>query len=128
MRSLIGLGLGCTAMLALAGCAGILRDRIYQPSEVAAVPTWRDRTPATIRVQTADGVELTGLFWEPTAPHRDIIVYFHGNGGSLYRDAVRAEPLAADGRGVLMTSYRQSRPAFASRPDRGRSCLCRCRA
>jgi uncharacterized protein len=104
MRTIM-IGLAATGLL-LSGCAGAIRDRIYQPSAVVAPPVWRDRAPQALTVRTADGVELTGLYWAPVLPERDIIVYFHGNGGSLYRDAVRAEPLAAGGHGVLMTSYR----------------------
>lgn len=106
MRNFYRFALVVAAAMALAGCAGVVRDRIYQPSDVVAVPAWQERAPTTVSVRTSDGIELSGLLWEPVAPQRDIIVYFHGNGGSLYRDAVRAEPLAAGGRGVLMTSYR----------------------
>lgn len=106
MQTFYRLGLACALAVALTGCAGIVRDRIYQPSDVVAVPAWQERAPVAVSVRTADGLELGGLLWEPVAPQRDIIVYFHGNGGSLYRDALRAEPLAAGGRGVLMTSYR----------------------
>lgn len=55
---------------------------------------------------TADGLTLQGLYWAPQADQRDVVVYFHGNGGNLYRDGAYAEPLARDGRGLLMTSYR----------------------
>lgn len=92
--------------LVLAGCAGVVRDRIYRPSVAVEVPVWRDRAPEKIMVRTSDGISLDGWYWAPTGANRDVIVYFHGNGGALNRDALRAEPLAIGGRGVLMTSYR----------------------
>lgn len=94
------------AALALGGCAGFVRDRIYRPAAVSPAPAWTERAPTSFEVTTSDGITLGGLYWAPVAPQRDIIVYFHGNGGSLTRDALRAEPLAADGHGVVMTSYR----------------------
>ncbi len=92
--------------LALGGCASIVRHRIYQPTATTTVPAWRERAPITIEVTTSDGVTLRGLYWAPQPPPRDLLIYFHGNGGHLYRDAARAEPLASGGRGVLLTSYR----------------------
>lgn len=114
MQNFYRLALIVAAATALTACAGIVRDRIYRPSDVVAAPAWQERAPLAVSVRTSDGIELSGLLWEPVAPQRDIIVYFHGNGGSLYRDAVRAEPLAAGGRGVLMTSYR----GFSGNPGR----------
>ncbi len=93
-------------VLALSGCAGLIRDRIYQPAAIGAAPAWRVRAPERVSVTTADGLTLAGLWWAPERGGRDVAVYFHGNGGSLYRDGPRAEALAADGAGVLMASYR----------------------
>lgn len=93
------------ALVLLGGCAGLIRDRVFQPSPLAEAPVWA-RAPEPVSVTTADGLTLRGLYWPPQGPHRDIVVYFHGNGGNLHRDSAYAEPLAADGRGLLMTSYR----------------------
>lgn len=93
------------AMVLIGGCAGMIRDRVFLPSPMAETPAWT-RAPEPVSVTTSDGLTLIGLYWAPQAPHRDIVVYFHGNGGNLNRDGVYAEPLAADGRGLLMTSYR----------------------
>ncbi len=93
--------------LLLSGCAGTFRARIYHPAGPQAAPLWPEgMAPQTIRVTTSDGVALTGLWWPPRNGQHDVIVYFHGNGGSLLRDAPRALPLAAWGQGLLMTSYR----------------------
>lgn len=94
------------ATLALAGCAGTIRDRIYQPADASPAPDWQGAAPLPISVTTADGLTLAGLYWAPRGQQRDIIVYFHGNGGSLYRDGPRAAALAHDGHGVVMASYR----------------------
>ncbi|WP_122466804.1 alpha/beta hydrolase [Brevundimonas lutea] len=92
-------------LVLLGGCAGMIRDRVFLPSRMAETPAWT-RAPEPVNVSTADGLTLSGLYWAPQSPHRDIVVYFHGNGGNLNRDGAYAEPLAADGRGLLMTSYR----------------------
>lgn len=92
-------------IVALTGCAQIIRDQVFQPSVMAEAPAW-SRQPETISVTTTDGVTLQGLYWAPQGQHRDLVVYFHGNGGNLYRDGAYAEPLAREGHGLLMTSYR----------------------
>lgn len=92
-------------VLVLGGCAEVVRSRVFQPSPLAAAPAW-SRQPEAVRVTTADGLTLQGLYWAPVGDHRDVVVYFHGNGGNLHRDGAYAEPLARDGRGLLMTSYR----------------------
>lgn len=93
------------AVVALTGCAQIIRDRVFRPSVMAQTPAW-SRPPETLSVTTTDGVTLQGLYWAPQGAHRDVVVYFHGNGGNLHRDGAYAEPLARDGHGLLMTSYR----------------------
>lgn len=57
-------------------------------------------------VTTADGLTLRGLYWAPQGEERDVVVYFHGNGGNLHRDGAYAQALARNGHGLLMTSYR----------------------
>jgi len=105
MRKSLTVLLAAVSVVALGGCAQIIRDRVYQPSVMAAAPTW-ERQPEAVTVTTADGITLQGLYWAPQGTHRDVVVYFHGNGGNLHRDGAYAEPLARDGRGLLMTSYR----------------------
>lgn len=93
------------AVLALTGCAQIIRDRVFRPSAMAQAPAWI-RQPETITVMTSDGVTLQGLYWAPQGERRHVVVYFHGNGGNLHRDGAYAEPLTRDGHGLLMTTYR----------------------
>ena len=56
-------------------------------------------------LNTADGERLVA-WWKPPGAGRAVIVYFHGNGGSLWNRRDRARLLAEDERGVLMASYR----------------------
>lgn len=93
--------------LALAGCAGIVRDRIFQPMPIEQTPVqWRTAAPQPVNVMTSDGLALSGYYWAPRDPGKDVIVYFHGNGFNQLVGAARAEPLALDGHGVLVASYR----------------------
>jgi len=54
---------------------------------------------------TPDGERLVG-WWKPPEPGKTLILYFHGNGGSLWNRRFRAQALTAGGRGLLMVSYR----------------------
>ena len=96
------------AALLLGGCAGMIRERIYQPDTI--VPTniagWPGAAPQTVRATTADGLTLTGYYWAPTGGHSDVIVYFHGNGGNGRAAAERAGALSESGHGVLVADYR----------------------
>lgn len=91
--------------LMLVGCSQVIRDRIYFPSPNAEAQFWT-RQPELVTVTTADGLTLKGLYWAPQGETRDVVVYFHGNGGNLNRDGAYAEALARDGHGLMMTSYR----------------------
>ena len=52
-----------------------------------------------------DGESIVGWYKAPQ-PGRAILLYFHGNGGSLLTRAGRARILTQDGRGLLIVSYR----------------------
>ena len=54
---------------------------------------------------TPDGERIVGWYRAPQ-PGRAILLYFHGNGGSLLNRAGRARVLTEDGRGLLIVSYR----------------------
>ena len=95
------------AMLALAGCAGTMRDFIYAPTPLAQTPvTFKGAKPQEVTVATKDGLTLTGYYWPATNGDTSIIVYFHGNGNNALVGAARAEPLTANGHAVLVASYR----------------------
>lgn len=94
-------------LLTLSGCAGIIRDRIYQPVPITDTPVeFTGQPPQTVVARTADGLELQGFYWAPAQPGGDVMVYFHGNGYNQLVGAARAEPLRAGGRGALVASYR----------------------
>jgi uncharacterized protein len=54
---------------------------------------------------TPDGERLVA-WWKPPQPGKALILYFHGNGSSLWNERLRAQALTASGRGLLMISYR----------------------
>lgn len=58
-----------------------------------------------VEIVTADGERLVG-WWKPPEAGRALVLYFHGNGGSLLNRRDRARALTQDGRGLLIVSYR----------------------
>lgn len=101
---------GWAAVLALAmalgGCAGFVRDRIYRPEPLTRAPAWTGEQPRDVSVTTADGLTLRGSYWPPADGRNDILVFFHGNGGNRDTAARIAEPLRRGGHGLLIADYR----------------------
>ena len=96
-----------TLTVALGGCAGVIRDRIYQPDPApVAAPAWAGVAPEPISVRTADGLTISGYYWRPEGEPRDILIYFHGNAGNRERAALMAQGLRRPGSGLLVASYR----------------------
>ncbi len=94
-------------LIGVGGCASAIRERIYQPSALAETPvTFAGSQPGSVSARTGDGLTLQGYYWAPSKPDGDVVVYFHGNGFNQLVAAARAEPLTADGHGVLVASYR----------------------
>ena len=58
-----------------------------------------------LTLATGDGERLVA-WWKAPESGRAVLVYFHGNGGSLWNRRLRARLLTEDGRGLLMVSYR----------------------
>ncbi len=95
------------ASLALSGCAGVIRDRIYQPDTIGMdALDWTGEMPRQVSTKTADGLDIQGYYFPPTNGSRDILVFFHGNGGSRHSAAKVAQPLAGHGPGILIADYR----------------------
>lgn len=56
-------------------------------------------------IATSDGERLIA-WWKAPEPGRALVLYFHGNGGSLLNRRDRARALSEGGRGLLLVSYR----------------------
>ena len=96
-----------SAALALSGCAGTIRDRIYQPTALAETPMqFAGEAPQDVNARTADGLNLAGYYWPAEAGNDTLVVYFHGNGYNQLVGAARVEPLRKGEHGVLVASYR----------------------
>jgi fermentation-respiration switch protein FrsA (DUF1100 family) len=82
------------------------RSLMYLPERQRVSPAAAGFPGATeIVLNTADGEKV--IAWH-VPPHEDkpVILYFHGNGGSLRYRAQRFKELTADGTGLLALSYR----------------------
>jgi fermentation-respiration switch protein FrsA (DUF1100 family) len=108
MRVLLGLGLTALALYAAVVAFFYLRQ-----SEML-YPAVKARTSAgqaglrgfeDLELATPDGERIVA-WYKPAAPGKVTLLYFHGNGGSLWDRRSRAELLAQDGRGLLLASYR----------------------
>lgn len=94
-------------LLSLAGCSGLVRDRIFQPVPVSQTPVqWTGEAPRDITATTADGLTLHGYYWPAEPASGTLLVAFHGNGFNQLVGAERAEPFRNGGHGVLVASYR----------------------
>ena len=60
---------------------------------------------ATHHMSADDGVPLTG-WYAPPASHRPILVFFHGNAGTIGDRGFKVRPFLDEGYGVLLAGYR----------------------
>jgi uncharacterized protein len=82
------------------------RKMLYFPDTARTAPAVAGLTAAEeIVFDTADGERVVAWHVPPRAG-KPVILYFHGNGGSLSYRAKRFSGLTADGTGLLATSYR----------------------
>ncbi len=82
------------------------RRFLYFPSGTATTPTEAGLTRGKdIVIQTEDG-ETLRAWYVPPRQGRPLILYFHGNGGSLEGRAERFGLLTATGDGLLAVEYR----------------------
>lgn len=108
MRILIGiLGAAILGYMALVALLFSQQRRlIYHPFvERISAPEAGLAGFEDVVLPTEDGEKLVG-WWKPPAPGRAVLIYFHGNAGSLINRRDRALMLTGDGRGLLMVSYR----------------------
>lgn len=75
-------------------------ERQRTPPAAAGLPAARE-----VVLDTADGEKVIAWHIEPAAG-RMMVIYFHGNGGSLRYRTERFRALTADGNGLLAVSYR----------------------
>lgn len=93
--------------MSLAGCTGVIRDRIFQPLPLDKTPVvWQSEAPQTVTAVTVDGLTLHGYYWPATSENGGLLISFHGNGFNQLVGASRAEPFRKGGHGVLVASYR----------------------
>ncbi len=82
------------------------RALLYFPRAGTSSPSEAGLASAhALEVETADGETLVA--WHiPAAAGKPLLLYFHGNGGSLVDRVPRFAALTRDGNGLLATSYR----------------------
>ena len=98
--ALIAFG-GFTALMYLAQ-----RKLMYFPETVRTPPAAAGLAAAEeVMLDTADGERV--IVWHlPPQSNRPVVIYFHGNGGSLRYRLERFRAIIADGTGLLALSYR----------------------
>lgn len=93
----------------LAVCSALFlfqRRLLYVPDSGYQTPVEAGLEQAeTVRVETADGLSLTG-WWLEAAEDRPVLLYFQGNGGNIAGRAGKAEIMRAEGYSVLLAGYR----------------------
>lgn len=96
------------------------RDIQYHPHSGAPDPA-SSTVPemVAVRIETADG--LRPLAWWAPPPYRGgpVIVYFHGNGGTVASRAARARKFLDAGYGVLLAGYRYNAGAGGQPSEEG---------
>src|SRR5262245_3012035 len=82
------------------------RSLMYFPERVRTAPATAGFPAAEeVVLDTADGEKV--ITWHvPPRAKQPVVLYFHGNGGSLRYRIERFRRLTADGTGLLALSYR----------------------
>jgi uncharacterized protein len=75
-----------------------------------------------VEIRTEDGETIVG-WWKPPEPGRALILYFHGNGGSLLNRRDRVRLLTHEGRGCSWsaTAAIRARPGHRAKKACGRT-------
>lgn len=100
-------GLGAIAYLAIVALVYTQQRRLLFPASpvrISAAQAGLDGVQDVV-IATSDGEQLVA-WWKPPEPGRALLLYFHGNGGSLLNRRDRVRMLTQDGRGILIVSYR----------------------
>lgn len=104
--ALVGAWVGTGMAIFLAGCSGLARQVLYKPNTPASPVIVTTKPPSMVTAQTDDGLALKGYFWPGGEGDPDIIIFFHGRNWTASRAAETARPLAKEGNGLLIASYR----------------------
>jgi fermentation-respiration switch protein FrsA (DUF1100 family) len=105
LKTIIVVGLACyLGLVALMYFAQ--RVLMYFPDPARTAPADAGFPQAReVTLQSADGTEL--VVWQvPPKVGKPVVIYFHGNGGSLQHRVPRFLPLVEDGTGLVALSYR----------------------
>ncbi len=82
------------------------RRLMYHPGGVAGAPADAGLPDAgVVRVSTADGFDLQSWYLAPRSGH-PVLLYFHGNAGTIADRAFKARLFARQGIGVMLAEYR----------------------
>jgi fermentation-respiration switch protein FrsA (DUF1100 family) len=101
---------GSIALLAFGGLVAVMylfqRKLMYFPETVRTAPAAVGLPAAEeITLDTADGEHV--IVWHvPPRANNAVVLYFHGNGGSLRLRNERFQRITADGTGLVALSYR----------------------
>ncbi len=105
-------GAALTMALGLLGAGAALyafQDRLIHFPDPAAPPAPAAlglRGVQAVELRTADGLALLGWHLEPARADAPVLLYLHGNGGSLLHRAGRAQRFADLGWGALFVQWR----------------------
>lgn len=87
----------------LAGCTHLF----FQPSKnIFSDPAAAGIRHEAIKFKSADGTDLTGMFFSPPGPPRATIVHFHGNARNMTAHYPYSAWLAKEGFNVFIFDYR----------------------
>ncbi len=105
-------GVLCVAVLVyavfVAGLYAFQRTLVFVPDRARPDPV-AGGVPdmVVVGVKTDDGLDLEGWFFPPPEDStRPVLVYFHGNAGSIENRGPVVRPWIEDGYGVLLAEYR----------------------
>ena len=105
---LAGLGIAILIYVAVAGAMFLGQRRLLFTPDTERPDVAHAETPGLREVvlHTADGLDLLGWWLPPARPDAPVLVYFHGNAGTLANRIPRMRFFAALGWGMLMPEYR----------------------
>lgn len=92
-----------SAALPLSGCTHLF----FKPtSRIHSDPAAAGQRYEAIKFASADGTELTGLFFPPSGTPKGTVVHFHGNGQNMTAHFQYSAWLAEEGYNVFIFDYR----------------------